>query len=273
MVTGQLTYIDVDFIQPVGAYMNFINGGVSSSGYCNAKPALVFTTAYGSSGQRYASTRDLDLSGASVGKAFLQFDLVMGCGSSFAFSWYNVQLQYSSNAGQSWSLVKSLCGITTSSTCTASNRGPSTSYSWSQFKTWQRVTIQLTSAMLVSRVRFRWVQTSFSSSTDWALRNIFVGGNCPSGCNNNGNCTSVGTCNCDSGFGGSSCTPTSTSKLAKSLHESFESTTIDSTKWLQVVGGYVGTGCSRLAAGKTLYFSSGGTRMVVTKDLDLSDGT
>ena len=270
---GQLTLIDVDFTQPVSDKMSFNNGGIKTSGYCSASPALVFSSEFGSSGERDVTTRDIDLSAATPSLAYLQFELVMGCGASFGTSTTrNVHLEYSTNLGSSWSAVRSRCGISTSSSCLAESRDTATLYRWEAFKTWQRVTVKLSASMLISTVRFRWRQPSFTTATTWALRNVFIGGVCPEGCNNRGKCTRLGTCECDSEFQGTTCTQGKV-PLPTRLHDSFEAAAIDTSVWSTTSGATIGTGCSILQSGKSLYFGGSLLRMAITREMNTSSAT
>lgn len=246
-----------------------INGGVSSSGYCGQAPAILFSTAYGTSGQRYAITKDLNLSGGSAATSVIQFDLVMGCGVSYGTSTsYNVVLQYSTNLGASWTYVQPKCTIQYAR-CV---KNPASSFEWKMFKKWRRVTMRLPSAALTSSVRFRWMQSSFTSSTTWAIKNIVIDGTkCSTGCSNRGRCMLNTTCLCDAGFSGSACMPST--PAPRMLHDSFDSSPISSTNWLLAAGATIGTGCLTLAEGSSLYFNQANLRMAITRDLNLVNAT
>ena len=272
IITGQQNLTDsvyVDFSSAASTYLlaGVIGGGMPSAGYCSKTSALVFSGT--GSSLRYVMTQDLDLSKASASQAVVQFELVMGCGSSFGTSGsYNVVLQYSTNSGSSWTQVAPYCSYT-DSTC---SKGPGSSYDWKMFSSWRRATVRLPSGALKSTVRFRWTQTSFSSSTTWALRNIVVtGSGCPTGCSNRGQCMPSGSCACDAGYTGPSCLPVS--PLPTMLHDSFDTSPVSSQNWLLTAGGSIGTGCYTLAQGSTLYFSQSIVRMAITRDLDTRDAT
>ena len=234
----------------------------STSSYCSlpsaARPALYFAS---SSSSRILTTIDLAI---PSGSPILQFKLVIGCGSPRATPGTPVNLKYSTNYGQSYSYLISKCYLGQSCTSTGGYRYESAYYNQAYPK-WTRVTVSLNTLAGQSKVRFQWSQAYSSTADYWAIDDVYIGAGCSSACTGHGDCTPTG-CKCDSSFSGSACQ--TSSGLPTQIRDTFNVTTIDSTKWSLMVGGYVSTGCDVLSSGTSLYFSQGGQRMLVSRDVN-----
>jgi reelin len=254
-----------------GNWLFYPNGQVQpfcqnrASNDTNSGNAMVFS---GTVGQRFITTRDL----AVFPNANLVFDLNIGCGSNFSSDQYNVQLQYSTDRGNSWNLV---CSSPSSSSC-GSSYGAGTSYRAGEFRNWRRVSVILPSVTVSKQTRFRWYQSSYSTAFTWAIDNVFIGASCTNLCSGHGRCRTNANnsglvCDCDNGYGGVDCQPTT--NLPVTLTGKFENTTSLQQDWLLYEGGAIGTRCGVVGSGKSLSFYMAGTRMAMTKDLDLTSAS
>ena len=236
-----------------------------SGSYCQRPGVFVFDVSLGYQGLRSLKSQPLDLRLSLPSGSFIQFWLNIGCGANQgSSSAYDVQLKYSVG-GSSFQLVQSACLY---GSCTTSEYQSSSSYGWSLFTSWRRVTVPLPSAALSAYTVFHWSQSSFTSSSSWAIDGVYVGNECPNMCSGHGNCTAQGVCRCDSGFTGPSCAPGT--PLPKQLSDDFSSGGLSSSIWSVVSGGGVGTLCSTVSSGQSLYFSGSGTRLAETLDMDVT---
>ena len=238
----------------------YYRGSTVGSSICYSPqyaPSLQF---YGVSTERSLRSGNVLLSSGAV----IQFSMVMGCNATFSYN-KAIQLQYSSNIGSSWQYIQSACQV--GSSCSPVHFV--SSYYSDGFRTWKRVTLAISSSItsLTSPIQFRWLQQSPVYANEyWALDNIYVGSDCPSGCTGHGQCVGSGKCNCDFGYSGPTCSVVG-DFLRNSFHQSFESS-LSPNNWLLIVGGYVGQDCGILAAGNSLVLNSAVQRQAVTVDLD-----
>uniref|UniRef100_A0A0S7F0R3 Reelin n=1 Tax=Poeciliopsis prolifica TaxID=188132 RepID=A0A0S7F0R3_9TELE len=211
---------------------------------------------------RYVETQSMQI-GASYS---LQFSLVMGCGRDPSpHIDTQVRLEFSTNHGLTWHLVKEAClpGMPSCSEFTA----PSV-YHPSEFKDWRRVTLSLPQKTWSSATRFRWIQNYYGEQDEWALDDIYIGQQCPNMCHGHGWCDH-GHCRCEEGFSGQDCQPSS--PLSSSVLSDFESQDALLATWQEVIGGEVvapDMGCGVVSSGSSLYFSKAGLRELVSWDLD-----
>uniref|UniRef100_A0A3B3X817 Reelin n=1 Tax=Poecilia mexicana TaxID=48701 RepID=A0A3B3X817_9TELE len=211
---------------------------------------------------RYVETQSMQI-GASYS---LQFSLVMGCGRDPSpHIDTQVRLEFSTNHGLTWHLVKEAClpGMPSCSEFTA----PSV-YHPSEFKDWRRVTLSLPQKTWSSATRFRWIQNYYGEQDEWALDDVYIGQQCPNMCHGHGWCDH-GHCRCDDGFSGPDCQPSS--PLSSSVLSDFESQDALLATWQEVIGGEVvapDMGCGVVSSGSSLYFSKAGLRELVSWDLD-----
>ncbi|XP_026533029.1 reelin [Notechis scutatus] len=166
--------------------------------FCSATPsAMIFGK---SDGDRFAVTRDLVLKPGYV----LQFKLNIGCTDQFSSS-APVLLQYSHDAGLSWSLVKEGCfpaspGVKGCEGSTRELTAP-TMYYAGDFEEWTRITIVVPRSLAARKTRFRWIQESRSQKSlpPFGLDGVYISEPCPNYCNGQGDCIS-GVCFCDMAY-------------------------------------------------------------------------
>lgn len=263
------TSIFEDFIPNIHSsqWTMYVNG--HSGPYCNHTNALVFDNSQGFGGSRTLVSQPLNLNATS--SAFVQFWLNIGCGANQGSgTGYDVQLQYALGS-DSFQLVRTNCLYgQTSSACAANSYQLSSSYSWTLFGTWRRVTVPLPSAALSVATILSWSQTSFTSSSTWGIANVYVGDGCPSMCSGHGNCTAQGVCSCDAGFGGPTCVPTTPSSIPKHLSDDFDSGSLSPKSWTAVSSGTIGTLCGTVGTGQSLYFNGAGLRLAETVDINVT---
>ncbi|KAM9390581.1 reelin-like, partial [Salvelinus alpinus] len=247
----------LDVTQSLGFYLGHVQP------YCQHDWTLSFSgePSPGSS-IRYVETQSMQI-GASY---TLQFSLVMGCGRDPSPNIdTQVRLEFSTNHGLTWHLVKEAClpGMPSCSEFTA----PSV-YHPSEFTDWRRITLPLPHRAWSSATRFRWIQNYYGEQDEWALDDIYIGQQCPQMCHGHGWCDH-GHCRCDEGFSVPDCL--SSSPLSSSVLSDFESQDGLLATWQEVIGGEVVTpdvGCGVVSSGSSLYFSKAGLRQLVSYDLD-----
>ncbi|XP_037396021.1 reelin isoform X2 [Pygocentrus nattereri] len=247
----------LDVTQSLGFYLGHVQP------YCQHDWTLSFCGEPNpGSSIRYVETQSMQI-GASY---TLQFSLVMGCGREPSpHIDTQVRLEFSTNHGLTWHLVKEAClpGMPSCSEFTA----PSV-YHPSEFTAWRRITLPLPQKTWSSATRFRWIQNYYSEQDEWALDDIYIGQQCPQMCHGHGWCDH-GHCRCDEGFSGTKCQPTSS--LSSSVLSDFESQEALMVTWQEVIGGEIVTpdqGCGVVSSGSSLYFSKAGLRQLVSWDLD-----
>ncbi|XP_058607158.1 reelin isoform X3 [Onychostoma macrolepis] len=247
----------LDVTQSLGFYL----GNVQP--YCQHDWTLSFSGDHGSASSiRYVETQSMQI-GASY---MIQFSLVMGCGREPSpHIDTQVRLEFSTNHGLTWHLVKEAClpGMPSCSEFTASSV-----YHPSEFTDWRRITLPLPYKTWSSATRFRWIQNYYQEQDEWALDDIYIGQQCPQMCRGHGWCDH-GHCRCDEGFAGSDCQPVNT--LASSVLSDFESQETLMSAWQEVTGGEIvlpDQGCGVVSSGSSLYFSKAGLRQLVSWDLD-----
>ncbi|XP_064807239.1 reelin-like isoform X2 [Oncorhynchus masou masou] len=247
----------LDVTQSLGFYLGHVQP------YCQHDWTLSFSgePSPGSS-IRYVETQSMQI-GASY---TLQFSLVMGCGRDPSpHIDTQVRLEFSTNHGLTWHLVKEAClpGMPSCSEFTA----PSV-YHPSEFTDWRRITLPLPHRAWSSATRFRWIQNYYGEQDEWALDDIYIGQQCLQMCHGHGWCDH-GHCRCDEGFSGPDCQ--ASSPLSSSILSDFESQDGLLAVWQEVIGGEVVTpdmGCGVVSSGSSLYFSKAGLRQLVSYDLD-----
>ncbi|XP_057204020.1 reelin isoform X1 [Triplophysa rosa] len=247
----------LDVTQSLGFYL----GNVQP--YCQHDWTLSFSGDHGTASSiRYVETQSMQI-GASY---MIQFSLVMGCGREPSpYIDTQVRLEFSTNHGLTWHLVKEAClpGMPSCSEFTASSV-----YHPSEFTDWRRITLPLPYKTWSSATRFRWIQSYYQEQDEWALDDIYIGQQCLQMCRGHGWCDH-GHCRCDEGFSGSDCQPSST--LSSSVLSDFESQNTLTSTWQEVTGGQIvppDQGCGVVSSGSSLYFSKAGLRQLVSWDLD-----
>uniref|UniRef100_A0A8C6XT10 Reelin n=1 Tax=Naja naja TaxID=35670 RepID=A0A8C6XT10_NAJNA len=239
-------------------------GMTKNETFCSATPsAMIFGK---SDGDRFAVTRDLVLKPGYV----LQFKLNIGCTDQFSNS-APVLLQYSHDAGLSWSLVKEGCfpaspGVKGCEGSTRELTAP-TMYYAGDFEEWTRITIVVPRSLAARKTRFRWIQESHSQKSlpPFGLDGVYISEPCPNYCNGQGDCIS-GVCFCDMAYTASHGTCVSNVPNPSEMFDRFERKL--SPLWYKITGAEVGNGCGILNDGKSLYFGGSGKREARTVPLD-----
>ncbi|XP_043944459.1 reelin isoform X3 [Protopterus annectens] len=247
----------VEVTQSLGFYL----GNVQP--YCEHDWTLCFTgdSNLGSS-MRYVETQSMQI-GASY---MIQFELVMGCGQQFTPHMDNqVYLEYSTNHGLTWHLIKEEC-LPSMPSCQEFTSA--SVYHYSEFMQWRRVTVPLPQKTWSSATRFRWSQSYYTAQDEWALDNIYIGQQCPTMCSGHGWCDD-GLCRCDQGYQGVDCM--SEAPLSSNVMSDFESPVALFSEWQEVIGGEIVSpeqGCGIISSGSSLYFNKDGRRKLISWDLD-----
>ncbi|KAL8563520.1 hypothetical protein ACOMHN_064345 [Nucella lapillus] len=208
---------------------------------------------------RYAVSADISVEAVTV----LQFHLSMGCQPTE--DCYEIHLEFSLDMGQTWSLLVPAC---LPSDLQCSHYYTQSTYSSDLHAGWNRVTIILPERARSKSTRFRWVQpVGFEQQESWALSHLYIGSQCPGLCTGHGRCD-ANACLCDEGWEGNDCS-VSTSPLPTLLTEDFNDD-YDEENWVKVIGGKVTKPCRVLSAGEALHFTGGCTRMLESRDLNLT---
>uniref|UniRef100_A0A670YZJ6 Reelin n=1 Tax=Pseudonaja textilis TaxID=8673 RepID=A0A670YZJ6_PSETE len=252
-------------INQLSMWLMLANEGMpKNETFCSATPsAMIFGK---SDGDRFAVTRDLVLKPGYV----LQFKLNIGCTDQFSSS-APVLLQYSHDAGLSWSLVKEGCfpaspGVKGCEGSTRELTAP-TMYYAGDFEEWTRITIVVPRSLAARKTRFRWIQESRSQKSlpPFGLDGVYISEPCPNYCNGQGDCIS-GVCFCDMAYTASHGTCVSNVPNPSEMFDRFERKL--SPLWYKITGAQVGNGCGILSDGKSLYFGGSGKREARTVPLD-----
>ncbi|ESN98794.1 hypothetical protein HELRODRAFT_188910 [Helobdella robusta] len=246
---------------------------------------------------------------------FIHFNMTMDClgendcfgeisGQLFFLKLKAVRLEYSTDFGKTWRLVKEPCSEADVLTC--SNEVQPTIFYSEFMSTWKRISLILPDSMRFANARFRWVQTNrvgketdfLKDSGAWALSHVYIGDECESFCAGHGFCWNA-SCRCDEGWSGSSCNlPTRQLKSkfvekfnnyhpfqynVKHLHSKSDtnSTTSNSTtrdehsdgNTVTFVGGVIRTKCSTTKSFHVLHMNGNCTRSVRTVDLNLTSAS
>ncbi|XP_051890268.1 reelin isoform X1 [Pristis pectinata] len=255
-------------LSQLSIWLMLANEGMGSNEtFCSmTHSAMVFAK---SDGDRVAVTRDLTLKPGYL----LQFKLNIGCECQFS-SAAPVLLQYSHDAGRSWSLVKEGCypaspGV---KSCEGSSRElrESTIYYIGDFETWTRITVIIPRSVASSKTRFRWFQETsiHKSAPAFGLDEVYISEPCPNYCSGHGDCIS-GVCFCDLGYSVEEGTCVPNTSNPSEMTDRFEDKL--SPLWLKVTGGQTGIGCGILNDGKSLYFNGPGGREARTVCLDTTN--
>ncbi|XP_070192277.1 reelin-like isoform X2 [Littorina saxatilis] len=218
--------------------------------------ALHFT---GEEQMRYAISADVSVTAGTV----LQFDLSMGCQATEKC--YEIELQFSLDMGQTWNLLEPAC---LPSTLHCSSYHTDSRFTSDLYAGWNRVTVLLPERARSQSTRFRWVQeVGFDETDSWALSGLYIGAHCPGLCSGHGRCQQS-ACLCFEGWQGEDCS-VSDAPVPTHLTEDFMDG-YDEENWVKVVGGKVTKPCRVLSSGNAMHFTGGCTRMLVTRDLNLT---
>ncbi|XP_045618804.2 reelin [Procambarus clarkii] len=241
----------------------FLMAGASVAPACGRDTNVLHFS--GQQAPKYAETWDIRASEATV----IQFDIEVGC--SGPPSPISVHLQYSTDHGKNWRLVRELCAPPHVE-CDTFHLP--TSYSAAVTPGWTRVTTTLPKTTVGERTRVRVVEEGDgggkgSRGGSWAIDNIYLGETCPWMCSGHGYCDHH-SCRCDDGYFGPYCVPAEV--LPCELLDTFRQPDLQSSLWLQAHGSEVSQRCGVLVSDSALVFFKEGLRMATTIDLDMTAG-
>ncbi|KAJ8046874.1 Reelin [Holothuria leucospilota] len=247
---------------PGGEMSNFCESGQFNSSVRGR--SLVFLDTIG---EHSVTTRNIDVDGDTV----LQFEINVGCTATTTAS-DPVRLEYSSDNGITWHLVREDCfgEVRSKSNGCSGDLSPPSIYYSGQVPGWRRHIIPLSELHFCGTMRFRWHQGSYTSSEhppSWALDNVYIGPSCPHHCSGHGTCMRGIYCDCDPGFSGWSCDIIE--PPSNFLKEDFEHG-VSRRKFLEWSGAETTKKCGVVITGKNLHFTGTGIRILMTMDLDLS---
>ncbi|KFM74530.1 Reelin, partial [Stegodyphus mimosarum] len=194
----------------------------------------------------------------------LEFMFSIGCNESWEDPGMPVRLEYSVDFGNSWQEVVQKC-LPMELNCSGVAEYPSIYFTPVP---WKRFTFPLHGDFISNWTRFRWTQTATQDATpshEWAIKNVYIGPQCPHHCHGHGSCISF-KCHCDKGYSGESCSHSENNPTF--LKESFHEVNLDPTYWNYVVGGRIAYPCSVLVEDTAVVFSGPGPRILETVDLD-----
>ncbi|XP_064117876.1 LOW QUALITY PROTEIN: reelin-like [Macrobrachium nipponense] len=228
--------------------------------YCNSED--IAQVIDGEEPLRLAMTGPLNLNINDI----ISFQISVGCKDEFSSEEYPVMLQFSKDGGISWHLVDE--GCSSSALHCNGPREPSI-YRAGHHGPWSRILLPVDHRLAPGTVQLRWFQNNPGETKDgeFALRNLYIGPPCIRNCHGHGMCTAAGHCKCDTGYNGTYCGRSKTSK-PRWMYDDFEDSTEVSSMWENTEGAKVAVGCGSQPTGNSLLFSSSGPRFATTKELD-----
>ncbi|KAF7246758.1 Reelin, partial [Varanus komodoensis] len=240
----------------------------SSKGAPEEDSAMVFVS--NEVGEHSITTRDLNVNENTI----IQFEINIGC-TIDSSSADPVKLEFSRDLGATWHLLLPLCYSSSSylSSLCSTEHHPSSTYYAGTTQGWRREVIHFGKLHLCGLVRFRWYQGFYSGGSQpvtWAIDNVYIGPQCEEMCNGHGSCVNGTKCICDPGYSGPTCRIST--KNPDFLKDDFEGQ-LESDRFLLVSGGKPSRKCGILSGGNNLFFNEEGLRMLMTRDLDLSQAS
>nr|XP_028602408.1 reelin isoform X3 [Podarcis muralis] len=237
----------------------------SSKGAPEEDSAMVFVS--NEVGEHSVTTRDLNVNENTI----IQFEINIGC-TTDSSSADPVKLEFSRDLGATWHLLLPLCYSSSSylSSLCSTEHHPSSTYYAGTTQGWRREVIHFGKLHLCGLVRFRWYQGFYPAASQpvtWAIDNVYIGPQCEEMCNGHGSCVNGTKCICDPGYSGPTCRIST--KNPDFLKDDFEGQ-LESDRFLLVSGGKPSRKCGVLSGGNNLFFNEEGLRMLMTRDLDLS---
>ncbi|XP_076045051.1 reelin-like isoform X2 [Oratosquilla oratoria] len=235
-------------------------GAQQGNNSCSKSRAMLME---GRASQKLLESWDVDVTDASV----LQFDITVGgCSKEPTKMEGRILLEYSTDHGRNWNLARLLCSPPKISCMSYHEESV---FSTQAFQDWTRVTLPLPIDTVGERTRLRWIEEDHGDSLPlaWGIDNVYIGNSCPWTCSGHGYCKD-NECICDEGYFGDFCVPESV--LPCELLDTFDTSPVDSTKWLQVLGGEVSHRCGVLVSKTALVFHQDGTRKATTIDMDMT---
>ncbi|KAJ7407130.1 hypothetical protein WISP_128431 [Willisornis vidua] len=218
-------------------------------------------------GEHSITTRDLSVNENTI----IQFEINIGC-TTDSSSADPVRLEFSRDLGATWHLLLPLCYSSSShlSSLCSTEHHPSSTYYAGTTQGWRREVIHFGKLHLCGLARFRWYQGFYpagSQPVTWAIDNVYIGPQCEEMCNGHGSCINGTKCICDPGYSGPTCKIST--KNSDFLKDDFEGQ-LESDRFLLVSGGKPSRKCGIMSGGNNLFFNEEGLRMLMTRDLDLS---
>ncbi|NXS29928.1 RELN protein, partial [Pomatostomus ruficeps] len=218
-------------------------------------------------GEHSITTRDLSVNENTI----IQFEINIGC-TTDSSSADPVKLEFSRDLGATWHLLLPLCYSSSShlSSLCSTEHHPSSTYYAGTTQGWRREVIHFGKLHLCGLARFRWYQGFYpggSQPVTWAIDNVYIGPQCEEMCNGHGSCINGTKCICDPGYSGPTCKIST--KNTDFLKDDFEGQ-LESDRFLLVSGGKPSRKCGIMSGGNNLFFNEEGLRMLMTRDLDLS---
>lgn len=263
IVKPNVLYDPLDLIPQPDAWMFWPGGAMGDFCTNENRDALVFTS---NEGERALYTRDMTVMDDYV----IHFEIKVGCGVTISPE-NPVSLEYSSDQGRTWELVKSSwLHFGSGPDAVLQAETPSVYYSNSHHQ-WQRIIVPLYGLKICGNVRFRWSQGYHSlrdSPSAWAIDNIYIGPSCALHCMGHGFCVNGVMCICDSGYEGDFCY--STIPNPSLLKDSFEGNKVDTKNWELWSGSEISLSCGILISSTSLVFTFQGERVLMSRDLDLT---
>ncbi|PKU41761.1 reelin isoform x1 [Limosa lapponica baueri] len=237
----------------------------SSKGAPEEDSAMVFVS--NEVGEHSITTRDLSVNENTI----IQFEINIGC-TTDSSSTDPVKLEFSRDLGATWHLLLPLCYSSSSrlSSLCSTEHHPSSTYYAGTTQGWRREVIHFGKLHLCGLARFRWYQGFYPAGSQpmtWAIDNVYIGPQCEEMCNGHGSCINGTKCICDPGYSGPTCKIST--KNSDFLKDDFEGQ-LESDRFLLVSGGKPSRKCGIMSGGNNLFFNEEGLRMLMTRDLDLS---
>ncbi|KAK3851398.1 hypothetical protein Pcinc_041952 [Petrolisthes cinctipes] len=228
-------------------------------------------------------TTDIQIGVTSI----VSFIISIGCDADWDNAVPPVRLQYTTDFGYTWLLVRDSClsGNTVSSPTATTNHScqhstePSVYYAPLR---WQRFVYSLKHIAPSKYVRFRWIQSPSSDVLGrhrWALRDVYIGPPCPRHCLGRGSCIGAGgeegggavegegVCRCDEGYTGSYCQHLTVDNVPY-IRDQFTGGEFK-PHFAQVQGGLLSGGCGGMEEPPAATFQSPRTpRTLLTRPID-----
>ena len=201
----------------------------------------------------------------------------VGCGMDSEL--FPIRLEYSTDGGSEWQLIVTDDDHEKINPHDRAPHQTTSIYYTSTHGRWTRETVLLSHLDTNKAIRFRWSRgylnvTERQIAPHWAVRNVFLGPQCPDLCNGRGQCRPMAVCLCDDDYKGDSCqhlTGDSALVLPRDFQESFiGSEDADGGGWRRISGGER-VSDSPFGVGGRLVMNHAPVRLLETADLVLTN--